>query len=150
MSAVSSTSANATAHTRARRAARRKARGWRRGLFLAGAAVTFALAVVGALLPGIPTTPFLLLTSYCLVNSSPALHRRLLRSPVLGELLTDWQRHRGIRRAVKLQALAFIVIVLGLTLGFSPLGPVAKLGVVMLAAVGIFVVARLRVIEQEL
>lgn len=149
MSAVSSTSANVTNPTGARPVVRRKARGWRRGVFLAGAAVTFALAVVGALLPGIPTTPFLLLTSYCLVNSSPALHRRLLRSPVLGELLSDWQRHRGIRRAVKIQALAFIAIVLGLTLWFSPLGTVSKLGVLMLASVGIVVVARLRVIESR-
>ena len=43
----------------------------------------FALAVVGAILPGLPTTVFLLAGSYLLTRSCPWLERRLLAMPPL-------------------------------------------------------------------
>lgn len=44
------------------------------GVLLAG------LGAVGVLIPGLPTTPFLLAASYCFARSFPALERRLLRT----------------------------------------------------------------------
>ena len=40
--------------------------------------VSFALAVLGALLPGLPTTVFLIISSYCFAKSCPHLYERLL------------------------------------------------------------------------
>jgi len=42
----------------------------------------FALGAVGTVVPGLPTTVFLLGGSYCLVRSCPALERRLREHPV--------------------------------------------------------------------
>ena len=63
------------------------ARGFRRALLLAAAAGTLALGLAGIMLPGLPTTPFVLVASYCLLRSSPALHGRLLHSRLLGGVL---------------------------------------------------------------
>ncbi len=50
---------------------------------LAGVGVLcFALGAVGAIVPGLPTTVFLIAGSYCLVRSCPALERRLREHPV--------------------------------------------------------------------
>ena len=76
-----------------------------RALYLSLAGLFFVLAVLGVFLPVLPTTPFLLLTSWCLVRSSPALHARLRRSPLFGPLLADWERHHGVRLYVKISAL---------------------------------------------
>ncbi|MCE9607091.1 MAG: YbaN family protein [Planctomycetia bacterium] len=75
-------------------------RGMRRVLYLAAAGLFFGLSIVGILLPGVPTVPFLLLTSFFLLRSSPALNERLLRARSCGPGLRDGHRQRGVRRRV--------------------------------------------------
>ncbi|MGH9673009.1 MAG: YbaN family protein, partial [Bryobacteraceae bacterium] len=77
-----------------------------RWLCLLLAAVSFALAALGVFLPGLPSTPFLLVTSYFLVRSSPSLHARLRRSRRFGPLLDNWERHRALTRRTKRISLA--------------------------------------------
>ena len=77
---------------------------------LVGAAAFFAVGVLGVFLPVLPATPFLLLTSYFLVRSSPRLNAALLRSRFFGPILKDWQVHGGVRRDVKIQAIVIVVI----------------------------------------
>jgi hypothetical protein len=67
------------------------------------------MAYLGAILPGLPTTPWVLLASACFARSSPRLQRWLRRSPVFGTLLRDWDEHRGIRRPVKWVAVCLVV-----------------------------------------
>ncbi len=86
-------------------------------LFLAG--VSFVLASAGLLIPGLPTTPFLLLASFFLVRSSPRLNSRLLRSRFFGPILIDWQVHGGIRGDVKVKAVTGVIIAVLLTIYLS-------------------------------
>jgi uncharacterized membrane protein YbaN (DUF454 family) len=74
--------------------------------YLPPAALFFVLAAVGVFIPGLPTTQFLLLTSYFLVRSSPRLNARLQRSRFFGTILMDWHVHGGIRRDVKEKAVS--------------------------------------------
>lgn len=94
---------------------------WRLVL-IAGGLFFVGVAYLGAILPGLPTTPWLLLASYCFARSSPRLQRWLLRSPVFGKLLRDWHEHRGVRRPVKVLAVCVIVPVVtaSITLGGLP------------------------------
>jgi uncharacterized membrane protein YbaN (DUF454 family) len=59
------------------------------------------LATVGAFVPLLPTTPFLLLASACFMRSSPKWNERLLQSPLFGQLLRDWHAHRYVRTTNK-------------------------------------------------
>jgi uncharacterized protein len=96
------------------------------------------MAYVGIILPGVPTTPWVLLAGYCFSRSSPRLERWLKRSPVFGRLLRDWDEHRGIRRPVKVFAVCLVVIVVTLSITLSTkLPPWAKWVIGCLALVGI-------------
>src|SRR3954454_8354180 len=97
------------------------ARGPRRRLYLAGGLLSVGMAYLGAVLPGLPTTPWVLLASYCFSKSSPRLERWLKRSPLFGRLLRDWDEHRGVRRPVKVAAVCLVVVVVSLSLAFGPL-----------------------------
>jgi len=119
-----------------------------RTVYLALAGLFFVLAVLGAVLPVLPTTPFLLLTSACLVRSSPRLNEKLRRSPLFGPLLRDWEQHRGVRLHVKVTAVALIVLVVGWSLLFRDLPLALEVLLCALAAIGAFVVLRLPTVRD--
>jgi uncharacterized protein len=85
------------------------------GLFFVG------MSYLGAVLPGLPTTPWVLLASYCFGRSSPRLQRWLLRSPFFGKLITDWQAHQGIRPRVKAFAASMVLIACSFSITFAPI-----------------------------
>ena len=117
--------------------------GWRRLVLLTFAAIFFGLGLLGVLLPGVPATPFLLLTSYFLVRSSPRLNARLLRSRVFGKILVDWQVHGGVRMHVRCKAIAAVVIAVAASVYITGYSLPATLTVLLLAMIGIAVVLKL-------
>ncbi|MCR9202358.1 MAG: YbaN family protein, partial [Planctomycetaceae bacterium] len=108
----------------------------------------FVLGALGLLLPGLPTTPFLLLTSYFLVRISPQLNQKLLRSRFVGGILTDWQVKRGVRSSVKVRAVSVVVLAVSATVYFTRDRPLPACVTVLLAAVGITVILRLPGIDE--
>lgn len=76
------------------------------GIFFVG------LAMLGAVLPILPTTPFLLVAAACFAKSSPRLHQKLLDNKVFGPLIKNWQEHRSISKKSKI--IAFVTIVLSI------------------------------------
>jgi uncharacterized membrane protein YbaN (DUF454 family) len=75
------------------------------GLFL-------ATGLVGALLPVLPTTPFLLLAAGCFAKSSPRLHRWLLAHPTFGPPIRNWEENGAISRPAKRLAVGSMAVVL--------------------------------------
>src|SRR5262245_18705710 len=121
-------------------AARPRATGLRRVLFVAAGLICVGLAYLGAILPGLPTTPWVLLASYCFARSSPRLERWLKRSPIFGRLLRDWEEHRGIRRPVKIFAVLLVATVVTLSITLSSLPEWLKWVIGCVAAIGICVI----------
>ena len=99
------------------------------------------LALVGTVLPVVPTVPFLLLAAFCFARSSPRLHRWLMHHPRFGGPLRDWEAHHAIGRRVKIVALAMMAAGLIPGLLLLPL-PVWILQVAIIAAAGTFVATR--------
>ena len=117
--------------------------GLRRGLYLVLGVIFLALAVLGAVLPVLPCTPFVLLASASFVRSSPRLHHWLLSSRWFGPMLRDWHRYRGVRRRVKGVAVALIFVTISATLYFGNLTWPLLILLIILALTGIVVVLRL-------
>ena len=67
-----------------------------------------ALAFIGAFLPLLPTTPFLLVAATCFAKSSPRLHQILLNNKVFGPIIYHWQQSRSIPKRAKIIALGSI------------------------------------------
>ena len=86
-----------------------------RWLYLAGGCLMVALGVIGALLPVMPTTIFLILALACFSKSSPRLEARLLGHPRYGPGLRRWRE----QRIVPVKAKCFAA--LGMGVGFIAL-----------------------------
>ena len=121
----------------------------RRWLYKCLGCVFVALGAVGVVVPGIPTTPFLLLASYFLVRSSPRLHRKMLASKTFGPIIADWNKHRGLRRGVKRIAVVSCSLMIGISVLFGRLPWLARLLVLAAGAYGIWFVARLPVVPDS-
>lgn len=113
-----------------------------RGLYLMVGWGAMALALAGAVLPVLPTTPFLLVAAWAFAKASPALDRWLHTHPRFGPFLTDWRNHRAIPRRGKVAAVIGMTIswLVVLLVSGNPVA-VAASGLSM-ACVAVYVVTR--------
>ena len=83
----------------------------KRNLFYLILAYFFAgLGIVGAFLPLLPTTPFLLLAAWAATRGSPELHEWLYNHPRFGPPLIAWEEKRAVSTGAKITALVFMAL----------------------------------------
>jgi uncharacterized membrane protein YbaN (DUF454 family) len=76
-----------------------------RPLLIAFGWLNVGLGMVGAILPVMPTTVFMLMALWAFSKSSPRFHRWLYTHPRFGPVLQDWQQERAIPGPAKALAL---------------------------------------------
>lgn len=111
-------------------------------LWIAAGGICVALGMIGALLPVLPTTPFMLLAAFCFARSSPRLHGWLLAHPTFGPVIQSWQAHGAIAPKVKRMAVLTIAacFLFAVFLGLKPW--LLLLQGTVLAAVSLFILTR--------
>ena len=88
-------------------------------LWFAGS-VSLILGLIGVVLPGLPTTPFVLLAAACYAKASPKLHARLLKHRWFGPMLRDWERDHSLTRRTKTVAVVSMSLMVALSIwGFQ-------------------------------
>lgn len=101
------------------------------------------LGAIGIVVPGLPTTPFVLLAGSCFVRASPRAHGWLLRNKTFGPLLREWEQHRSVPRRVKRFGLTAMTLTAGVSIWFFAGQPWLQILVVAGVLVGTWVVLRL-------
>ncbi len=90
--------------------------------------LSVGLAVLGAFLPLLPTTPFLLLAAACYVRASARFYNWLLNTRTFGPMIINWRDHRAMAIRHKVVAIGFITVSIGVSVLFfmpHPAGQVA-------------------------
>ena len=75
-----------------------------------------ALGFLGAVLPLLPTTPFILLAVFCFAKSSERFHKWLINTKVYKEYVEDFQKYRGYTLKKKFELLISVYIVVGFSI----------------------------------
>ena len=73
------------------------------------------LAFLGIFVPGIPTTPFLIVALWAFAKSSKKFHSWLLNHKRFGPILRNWENHKVVPKNAKilmviLQIIAVIIV----------------------------------------
>lgn len=91
------------------------------------------LGLLGVVLPLLPTTPFLLLAAFCFYHGSARLHCWLESRPWIGEQLRLWREQRAVSGKVKVAALIYLWLAIGITVGFFLIGIIYRLLLLVVA-----------------
>jgi hypothetical protein len=85
---------------------------FKKHLLIFAGTLALVLGIVGIVLPVLPTTPFLLIASYCYMRSSRRLYNWLMHHRILGPYITDYMIYHGVRRRTRTAALTFLWLTL--------------------------------------
>lgn len=77
-------------------------------LYIIGGTLSIVLAIIGIVLPGLPTTPFALLSAFLFAKSSKKLHDWLLRNKVFGPRIKEYNKRKGVTRRGKIGIILFM------------------------------------------
>lgn len=91
------------------------------------------LGFVGALLPLVPSTVFVLIAAWCFARGNPRLLRRLRQHRLFGPALRDWRAGRGLSARAKVAAVTSITLTFAFSLGFVVEGTPVRVGLAMFA-----------------
>ena len=99
-----------------------------------------ALAALGVALPGIPTTPFLILAAACYIRSSQKLYDWLISNKTFGPYLKDYREGKGIPKKAKILAISMIILFVGSSVIFGIEDQILKIAVGVLGLTGLLYV----------
>jgi len=120
-------------------AAHRPRRHWP---YLVLAYACIGLAFAGIVLPGLPTTPFLLVAAWAASRGSEKLHRWLYEHPRLGPPLRAWEQQRAVPARAKAAAV-FLLALSWVIMLVSTDGPLVPLITgILFVVIGTYVVTR--------
>jgi len=98
------------------------------------------LGAIGVIVPGLPTTPFLILAAACYIRSSQRLYDWLISNKRFGPYLKDYREGKGIPRKAKRVAVVMIVVFVSFSVVFGIEDLTLKIAVGLLGLVGLLYV----------
>ena len=88
-------------------------------LWLIAGGLSLILGIIGIVLPILPTTPFMLLATFCFARSSRRLHSWLINHPRFGPTIQNWHQYGAISKGARIGAVLTMIGVLLLSVILS-------------------------------
>jgi len=88
-----------------------------RVFFIIAGCIAVILGTIGVVVPGLPTTPLVLLASWCFYKSSPRLQAWLLQS-FLGKYIRDYKEKGGLTTRKRLYIIALMATMVSISIVF--------------------------------
>ena len=88
-------------------------------LYITLGMILVGLGFIGIILPGIPTTPFILLAAWLFSKSSKRFENWLTNHKIFGPIILNWRRYRGISLNSKKYAIFIVILTFITTMWFA-------------------------------
>ncbi|RDZ27377.1 DUF454 domain-containing protein [Lysobacter silvisoli] len=103
---------------------------------------SLGLGIVGIVVPGLPTVPFVLLSAFAAARGSQRLHAWLLAHRQFGPMIRDWQAHGAVSRRAKRLAVGMMAACAAIMFMTAPKWWMAATGTGIMTVVAIWLWAR--------
>lgn len=80
----------------------------KKAIYLVIGTISLIIGIVAIFIPILPTTPFLLLSSYLYFKSSKKAYEKLINSKLIGEYIKNYQEKKGIPIKVKISTITLL------------------------------------------
>ncbi len=83
-----------------------------KALFITLGTISLILGFVGIVVPGLPTTPFLLLTSVLYLKGSNSLYSKVVSNKLIGSYIVQYYNNKGMLIRQKIFAISLMSIMI--------------------------------------
>lgn len=108
-------------------------------LLISAGTICLIIGITGIFIPGLPTTPFLLLTAGLYVRGSDRLYQGLIRNRYVGRYIADWQNDRTLTRKAKIASISLMWIMILISVTLIIHSPVARALVILTGLTGSYI-----------
>ncbi|MBN2350080.1 MAG: YbaN family protein [Bacteroidales bacterium] len=81
-------------------------------LFIILGTLSLCIGIIGIVVPGLPTTPFLLITAGLYIKSSDTLYQKLITNRFVGSYILEFQANKGMTIKTKLYAIGAMWVII--------------------------------------
>jgi len=101
--------------------------------------ISLGFGILGIFIPGLPTTPFLLLTASLYLRSSQKLYQKLIANKYLGKYIIRFNEEKGITKIGKIYSISIMWLMITLSVLFLIQLLIVKIIVISVGIIGTIV-----------
>jgi len=101
--------------------------------------LSIGLALIGIILPGLPTTPFVLLAALCYSGSSNKLYNWLINNKLFGKYILDFNKNKSISIYIKIYAIFIMWLMISISYIFMVSNFNIQILIIILGIIGTIV-----------
>ncbi|MDP8268493.1 MAG: YbaN family protein [Candidatus Tenebribacter davisii] len=120
----------------------------RKLLLIIAGLLAVTLGTIGVFIPLLPTTPFLLIASYCFVRSSKKMHNWLMNHRLFGKYLQHYIKYRAVTKLTKI--ISILVLWITIIISFIIIDNIYARIVLVIVLIGVTThLGMLKIMEKE-
>jgi len=77
--------------------------------------LSLIIGIIGIVVPGLPTTPFVLLTAGLYIRSSDKLYQRLIGNKIIGAYIVEYRSRKGMSLRTKISAIGTMWVMIAIS-----------------------------------
>lgn len=121
----------------------------RKAVYIILGTLSLILGIIGIVVPGLPTTPFLLLTAGLYARSSDKLYNKLISNKILGSYILKYRENKAISLRVKVYSIAIMWVMISLSAFVFISSVTVRIVLFVVGAIGTFVMLRIPTIRDS-
>ncbi len=101
--------------------------------------LSLGIGCIGIFIPGLPTTPFLLITAGLYLRSSDKLYQKVISNRFIGSYINDFQTKKGMTLKIKLYSITLMWLMISSSCIFFISVGLVRLVLIVVGLIGTFV-----------